>query len=109
MSKRIPKDMIAGTRHMTNSCGELEIVEYVSFAKIKYRFIKTGYTDQQAFIAACKAKTEMDLQVTWTDGTIGTFTFQPFGFQINETSPEEWIMFTVNGKQNSDTVWTTAS
>lgn len=63
-------------------------------------------TDQKAFVDACKAKTEMEIQVTWSNGTIGTFTFQPFGFAISESSAGEWIMFTINGKQNTDVVWT---
>lgn len=78
---------------------------------IKGKFY-SGDTDQAAFITACKAKTPMLLQVTFTDkpnltgtGTIAVFDFQPLGFELDEVTGEDWMMFTVNGKQNS-LAWT---
>ena len=41
--KQIPSDMVAGTRHMTNNFGELEIVEYLGWDNTVFRFISTGY------------------------------------------------------------------
>ena len=68
----------------------------------------TDDVGQKSFVAACKAKKAFNMQVTWTDGTVGTFEFQPFGFAIAESSAGEWIKFTVTGKQNTDVTWTTA-
>lgn len=69
--------------------------------------------DQKAFIDACKAQTEMMIQVEFPDtpdatgtGTIAEFVFKPLGFELDEVTAEDWLMFTVNGKQNSDVAWT---
>lgn len=40
---KIPNDMVVGTHHMTNSFGELEIVEYQGYLSVRVRFINTGY------------------------------------------------------------------
>lgn len=69
-------------------------------------------TDQKSFLDACKAKTPMLIQVEYPDvpsagttGTIAEFEFQPLGFELDDVTAEDWMMFTVNGKQNSQT-WT---
>ena len=68
----------------------------------------TDDANQVAFVDACKAREEMDIEVTWPNGTSGTFKFQPFGFSIDETTPDGWIMASVTGKQNTDVAWTQA-
>jgi hypothetical protein len=61
--------------------------------------------NQVAFVNACKARTQMNVKATWPNGTSGTFSFQPFGFSINETTAEGWIMASVKGKQNTSVDW----
>ena len=68
--------------------------------------------DQKSFLDACKAKTPMLIQVEYPDvpnggttGTVAEFEFQPLGFELDDVTAEDWMMFTVNGKQNSQT-WT---
>lgn len=70
-------------------------------------------TLQAAFITACKAKTPMLIKVVFPDkpdatgtGTTAVFNMKPLGFQVDEPTGGEWLMFTVNGKQNSDVTWT---
>ena len=64
--------------------------------------------NQVSFIDACKARTPMNIEATWPNGTSGTFEFQPFGFSINETTAEGWIMASVKGKQNTEVDWVQA-
>lgn len=71
-------------------------------------------TDQKIFLDACKAKTEMLIQIEYPDkltpvsgsGTIGQYILKPLGFEVDDVAGEEWMMFTVPGKQNSDVTWT---
>lgn len=72
----------------------------------------SGNTGQAAFIAACKTNTPMLIQVTYPDkpnltgtGTVAVFELQPLGFELDDVTGEDWMMFTVNGKQNS-IAWT---
>lgn len=65
-------------------------------------------TGQTAFRDACKARTEMDIEVKWANGLTGTFKFQPLGFRVLETQANEWIKFAVTGKQNTDVTWVEA-
>lgn len=72
----------------------------------------SGSVEQSAFVDACKARTPMLVKVTYPDkpnltgtGTVATFDFQPLGFELDDVTGEDWMMFTVNGKQNSIT-WT---
>jgi hypothetical protein len=67
-------------------------------------------TEQKAFITACKAEKEMLIKVEFPDkpdpdaagtGTVGTFLFKSLGYEIDDPSGEEFMMFTVPGKQNS--------
>lgn len=65
------------------------------------------YDVQQQFLADCRAKKQMMVQITWEDGETSEFLFQPLGVEIDSASSSEWKIFTVNGSQNSD-VTTTA-
>lgn len=65
--------------------------------------------NQGEFITACKAKTEMLIKITWSDGTVGEFTWQPLGFSLDTTEAGEWIKFNVPGKQNTDVTWSTVA
>jgi len=65
-------------------------------------------TDQKAFIAACRARTPMLLKCQFPDkpdatgtGTVVTVELQPLGFEIDDPTGAEWLMFTVTAKQNS--------
>lgn len=40
--RKAPSDMAAGTRHVSNNCGEFEIIEYVNKSNIIIRFTTTG-------------------------------------------------------------------
>lgn len=70
-------------------------------------YMQNNNDDQKAFITACRAGTPMLFQVEFpaqtgeTTGLIGTFEFQPLGFEMDETTAEDWMAFTVAGKQNS--------
>ena len=79
---------------------------------IKGQFLGSD-ADQKAFIAACRAKTPMMIQVTYPDkpdatgtGTVADFLFKPLGFEMDDVTAEDFMMFTVNGKQNSAVSWT---
>ncbi len=69
-------------------------------------------TDQRAFITQCKNRAEFLMRVTFPDipsggttGTVAQFTFKALGFEVDENSAEDWMMFTANGKQNGDVTW----
>lgn len=69
--------------------------------------------DQKAFLDACKAKSEMLIQIEYPDkltpssgtGTVGQYLLKPLGFEVDDVAGEEWMMFTVPGKQNSAVTW----
>lgn len=63
-------------------------------------------TGQVAFCDASKARKEMRIKITWPNGVIGTFDYQSFGFKINETTADGWIMASTKGKQNTEVEWT---
>lgn len=48
--RKIPTDMVTGSRHMTTHYGELEIVEYDNKSNVRVRFINTGY---ETVVQAC--------------------------------------------------------
>lgn len=64
--------------------------------------------NQAAFIAACEATTELDVVIelpnVGTKGEKREFKFQPLGVNDTEVNGEEWVKFTIPGKQNSDSV-----
>lgn len=64
---------------------------------------------QQLFFGLARDETEFPLRVTYPDLERCTVTrWQSLGFQIDAGTADGWKMWTVNGKQNSKPVWTTA-
>jgi hypothetical protein len=63
--------------------------------------------DQKAFIASAKANDTVLVQVTYptpkggTTGAIATMEFKLLGFELDDVTGEDWVMLTVNAKQNS--------
>ncbi|AUR92613.1 winged helix-turn-helix DNA-binding domain protein [Vibrio phage 1.174.O._10N.261.55.A8] len=41
--RKIPSDMVAGTQHMTNKHGKLEVVEYADATNVRVKFVDNGY------------------------------------------------------------------
>ncbi len=71
----------------------------------------THYDDyllQQEFITRCRNREEFNMRVVWPDGEVNGFLFKALGFQYDESTQEDWKMFSVNGKQNSLTVFSVA-
>ena len=69
-------------------------------------------TDQTAFLKAAEATQTILMQVQYPDkpnetgtGTIAEFEVATLGYELDDVTGEDWMMFTVNGKQNSIT-WT---
>lgn len=60
---------------------------------------------QQEFITRCKNKEEFNMRVNWPDGEVNGCLVKTLGFQLTDMTQEDWKMFVVNGKQNTDTVW----
>lgn len=69
--------------------------------------------DQQAFLQAAKdnatimVKIEYPAPVGASSGVIAEMEFKLLGFELDDVTGEDWMMFTVNAKQNSIT-WTDA-
>lgn len=63
------------------------------------------YVLQQAFITRCRNQEEFNLRINWPDTEVNGFLFKSLGFQFNESTQEDWKMFTVNGKQNSRVIF----
>lgn len=61
---------------------------------------------QQDFIKAADAREEIDCEMVWPDGTSGAFTLKLLGFSLDEATAEDWQMFTIPSKQNTDVEWT---
>lgn len=63
--------------------------------------------DQKAFLTAAKNNDTILVQVTYpipkggTTGAIATMEFKLLGFELDDVTGEDWMMFTVNAKQNS--------
>lgn len=72
---------------------------------IKGQFFSTD-DSQKAFVAKAKAREAIDCEMEWPDGTTGAFTLQLLGFSIDEATAEDWVMFTIPSRQNTDVVWT---
>jgi len=71
-------------------------------------------TDQKAFLDACKLAKTVLIRVTYPDkpdsnpasvGTIAESEIATLGFELDDVKGEDWMMFTVNGKQNT-IAWT---
>lgn len=63
------------------------------------------YLRQQKFIKRCRNKEEMMFRVVWHDGSTNAFLFKALGFEFDSPSQDEWKMFTINGAQNTRTLW----
>jgi hypothetical protein len=68
--------------------------------------------DQKAFRDAAKLNQSMIIKIEFPDkpndagtGTTGTFIIKTLGFEMDEPTGEEWLMFTVNAKQNTAVTW----
>ncbi|CAH9011532.1 conserved hypothetical protein [Vibrio phage 168E36-1] len=62
--------------------------------------------NQKAFIAAARARQEIDCEMEWKDGTIGAFTLQLLGYSVDDPDPEGWVMWSIPSRQNTDVAWT---
>lgn len=65
------------------------------------------YLLQQEFIKRCRNEEEFNIRVRWPDGETNAFLFKSLGFEWDDSTQEDWKMFTVNGKQNSRLVYST--
>lgn len=65
------------------------------------------YLLQQAFIMRCRNEEEFNIRVVWPDGETNGFLFKSLGFEWDDSTQEDWKMFTVNGKQNSRVIYDT--
>lgn len=64
---------------------------------------------QQAFFTRARNEDELPMRITYPDLERCTITrWQALGFQIDGGTADGWKMWTVNGKQNSRPVWSTA-
>lgn len=66
------------------------------------------YVLQQAFITRCRNQEEFNIRINWPDSEVNGFLFKSLGFQFDESTQEDWKMFTVNGKQNSRVIFSAA-
>jgi hypothetical protein len=79
---------------------------------IKGQYIGSD-ADQKSFRDAAKLNQSMLIKIEFPDkpnpagtGTVAVFTIKTLGFEMDEPTGEEWLMFTVNAKQNTDVTWT---
>ena len=63
------------------------------------------YVLQQDFFKRCRAKEEFNVRVLWPDGEINGFLYKSLGFEFDSAAQEDWMMWTTNGKQNTNTVF----
>lgn len=59
------------------------------------------YLLQDEWITRCKNREQMELRITWPSLDRAQVTWKSLGFQINDGTAEDWLMFSTNGKQNS--------
>lgn len=63
--------------------------------------------DQKEFIAAAKAGQSVLVEVTYptpkgaTTGLVAVMEWALLGFELDDVTGEDWMMFTINAKQNS--------
>jgi len=69
--------------------------------------------DQTAFRDAAKLNSSMIIRIEFPDkpdatgtGTVAEFNIKTLGFEMDEPTGEDWLMFTINAKQNTDVTWT---
>lgn len=65
------------------------------------------YTLQQSFITRCRNEEEFNVRVIWPDGETNGFLYKALGFEFDDSTQEDWKMFTTNGKQNSRMIYAT--
>lgn len=65
------------------------------------------YVLQDEFLTRADAGEEMPMRLTYPNRKRGVFTFQALGMMIDDGTAEDWLMFTVGGKQNSKVDWST--
>lgn len=63
------------------------------------------YGLQQEFITRCRNEEEFQVRIVWPDGEANAFLFKALGFEYDDSTQEDWKMFTVTGKQNSRVDW----
>ncbi len=84
--------------------------QYIPFQEIDDEHYDK-YVLQQAFILRCRNEEEFNVRINWSDKQAGVivevngYLFKSLGFEFDDGNQEEWRMFTVNGKQNSRTVF----
>lgn len=66
----------------------------------------SGDADQAAFLAKAKAKEAVDIEIEWPDGTKAAFNMQFLGFTLDEGTAEDWQLFSITAKRNTDVAWT---
>lgn len=59
--------------------------------------------------AAAREGKKIRLRTIWTDGTVATVSIALLGFTLDENTAEEWVNYTVNGKQSGKTEWSTVT
>ena len=74
-------------------------------ASIGGQFMSTA-TGQTAFRAAVLAESDMNIKITFPDGTIAQYEFRPRGWTVEEPTGAEILMFKAEGSKNSYTEWT---
>lgn len=60
---------------------------------------------QELFLDRCKAEDEMQMRIVFPDKERGSFTWKALGYMVDDSSAEDWKMFSVDGKQNSFVAW----
>ncbi len=63
------------------------------------------YVLQQAFIKRARALEEFNMRITYKDGDMCGFLYKCLGFEFQDPNQEDWKTFTVDGKQNSVTIF----
>ena len=63
------------------------------------------YMAQQVFIKRCRNKEEFNIRINWPNDGPNSYLFKSLGYEIDDSTQEDWKMFTVNGSQNTRTLW----
>lgn len=74
-------------------------------ASIGGQFFSTA-PGQKAFRDAVIAESDMEIKVTFPDGTTAAYEYHPRGWTIEEPTGSDIVMFKVEGSKNSYTEWT---
>ena len=65
------------------------------------------YELQKRFLDRAENTEEMPMRLNYPNRKRGVFTFKSLGMMIDDGTAEDWLMFTVGGKQNSKVDWST--